>query len=186
MAQSGKCALLVICAFTHGGTILADYGVGSTAACSPTPVEGPADGFSHEAQKKLLVLLAKTVLKHPLDLRELQSSVLTTLIANRDSDLTSAATPATQGHNACATALQKAGKNRELESLGEPHVHLWGALVTYVLEHSKSSEDEKQVLQQHLGDNEPKNLEETVFVAECKKCYDPKNIRFVFLHGPTS
>ena len=77
-------------------------------------------------------------------------------------------TSATQGHNARATDLRKAGKNRELESLGEPHVHLWGALVAYVLEHGKISEDEKQVLRQHLSDSEPKNLEETVFVAKCK------------------
>ena len=143
-------------------------------------LEPPADGFSAESQKKLVVLLAKTVLKHSLDLRELQSAVLTTLIANRDSDLTSTATSATQGHNTRASDLRKAGKNRELESLGEPHVHLWGAVVAYVIENGKISEDEKKVLSQHLHESEPKKLEETVFVAKCKKCYDPKKMRFVF------
>eukprot|EP00438_Fugacium_kawagutii_P013559 Skav234763 [mRNA] locus=scaffold2396:7743:8381:- [translate_table: standard] len=144
------------------------------------PRLAPPDGFSAESQKKLLVLLAKTVFKHALDLRELQSAVLTTLIANRDSDLTSAATSATQGQNTRASDLRKAGKNRELESLGEPHVHLWGAVVAYVIENGKISEDEKQVLRQHLQESEPKKLEETVFAAKCKKCYDPKKMRFVF------
>lgn len=116
----------------------------------------------------------------PADLRELQSAVLTTLIANRDSDLTSAATSATQGHNTRASDLCKARKNGELESLGEPHVHLWGGVVAYVSENGKISEDEKQVLQQHLHDSEPQKLEETVFVAKCKQCYDPKKMRFVF------
>ena len=73
-------------------------------------LEGSANGFSPEAQKKLLVLLAKTVLKHSLDRREMQSAVLTALIANRDSDLTSAATSVTQGRNARAADLRKAGK----------------------------------------------------------------------------
>ena len=73
-----------------------------------------------------------------------------------------------------------------MESLGEPHVHLWGALVTHVLEHGKISEDERQVLRQHLSDSEPKKLEETVFVVKCKKFFDPKKMRFVFLHGPAA
>ena len=64
--------------------------------------------------------------------------------------------------------------------LGKPHVHLWAAVVTYVVEKGKILEDEKQVLRQHLSESEPKQLEETVFVAKFKKCYDPKKMRFVF------
>ena len=110
---------------------------------------------------------------------ELQSAILRTLLANKDSDLVSAATSATQGHNSKATELRRDNKTKELDNLGEPHVHLWGSIVHHIIEHGKITSAEKEVLSQHLADATPKDLEGKVLVARCKKCYDPRKMRFV-------
>jgi hypothetical protein len=98
-------------------------------------------------------------------------------LANKDSDLVSAATSATQGHNAKATELRR-DKTRGWDGLGEPHVHLWGSVVHHLSEHGRLSQDEKDV-KQHLIDATLKDLEGKVLVARCKKCYDPRKMRFV-------
>ena len=155
-----------------------------TGAATAPPARRPRveqkSEISAETQKKLLILLSRSVLKHSLDIRGLQSAILRTLLANKDSDLVSAATSATQGHNSKATELRRDNKTKELDNLGEPHVHLWGSIVHHIIEHGKITSAEKEVLSQHLADATPKDLEGKVLVARCKKCYDPrKMMRFV-------
>ena len=148
-----------------------------TGAATAPPARRPRveqkSEISAETQKKLLILLSRSVLKHSLDIRELQSAILRTLLANKDSDLVSAATSATQGHNSKATELRRDNKTKELDNLGEPHVHLWGSIVHHIIEHGKITSAEKEVLSQHLADAAPKDLEGKVLVARCKEMLRP-------------
>eukprot|EP00439_Symbiodinium_sp_Y106_P030241 s6472_g3.t1 len=84
-----------------------------------------------------------------------------------------AATSATQGHNSKATELRRDNKTKELDNLGEPHVHLWGSIVHHIIEHGKITSAEKEVLSQHLADAAPKDLEGKVLVARCKEMLRP-------------
>ena len=132
------------------------------------------------------ILLSRTILKHSLDIRELQSAVLRTLLANQDSDIVSAATSATQAHDATATELRRDNKSKELDNLAKPHVHLWGKSSTSHCaagaQQGGITKAEKELLTQHLADATPSGLENKVLVARCKNCYDPRKMRFVILH----
>ena len=82
--------------------------------------------------------------------------------------------------NAKAAELRRSeNKMKELEKLGEPQVHLWGSLVTHINEHGLVPESDKEHSREHLADTSPKDLEEKVLVAPCKKCYDPHKMHFV-------
>ena len=144
-------------------------------------LDPPASAVNAENQKKLTVLLAKAVLKSCSDIRELQSAVLTTLLIGKDTSIVSAMTAATQEHNSKAADLRKAGKHRECDALGEPHVHAWAAMVFDLSTSGQLTMEEKQKLQQHLqAADGVKVLEPTIMVAKCRKCYDPKRMRLTF------
>lgn len=141
-------------------------------------VDPPPSAITADNQKKLTILLAKTVLKSCADIRELQSAVLTTLLIPKDTSVVAAMTAATQEHNTKASDLRKAGKLQECEALGEPHIHAWAAMVHELSGSSHLSTDEKQKLTAHLlSADSVKVLEPLIMVTKCRKCYDPKRMR---------
>ena len=144
----------------------------------------PASSLTVENQKKLVLLMAKAVLKNSLDIRELQSAVLTTLIIDKGVEVVKAAVASTQAHNSKASELRAAGKIRDCEALGEPHLHVWGSVLFAVTTSKHVSEEEREIIRKLLADagsnGGVKFFEPHVHVARCKKCYDPKKMRFVF------
>ena len=141
-------------------------------------VDPPASAVTAENQKKLTILLAKAVLKSCSDIRELQSAVLTTLLIPKDTSVVAAMTAATQEYNSKASDLRKAGKSRECDTLGEPHIHAWAAMVHELSGSGHLTADEKQKLLAHLQSADSvKVLEPLILVAKCRKCFDPKRMR---------
>ena len=141
-------------------------------------VDPPPSAITADNQKKLTILLAKTVLKSCADIRELQSAVLTTLLIPKDTSVVAAMTAATQEHNTKASELRKASKLQECEALGEPHIHAWAAMVHELSGSSQLGADEKQKLTAHLlSADSVKMLEPLIMVTKCRKCYDPKRMR---------
>ena len=141
-------------------------------------VDPPPSAITADNQKKLTILLAKTVLKSCADIRELQSAVLTTLLIPKDTSVVAAMTAATQEHNTKASELRKASKLQECEALGEPHIHAWAAMVHELSGSSQLGADEKQKLTAHLlSADTVKMLEPLIMVTKCRKCYDPKRMR---------
>ena len=141
-------------------------------------VDPPAHEIHAENQRKLTVLLAKSVLKNCSDIRELQSAILTTLLIPKDTTVVGAMSAATQAHNTKATEFRKDGKNRECDSLGELHVHAWAALVHSLIESNHITAEEKELLSIHLQNAESvKTLEPSILVAKCRKCFDAKKMR---------
>ena len=80
-------------------------------------VDPPPSAITANNQKKLTILLAKTVLKSSADIRELQTAVLTTSLIPKDTFVVAAMTAATQEHNNKASELRKAGKLQECKAI---------------------------------------------------------------------
>ena len=125
--------------------------------------------------KEMLIAIAKLSLKNADDVKELQAATFRTIIVPADCDFATAAKDATT-----AFADRTRGKDGK-HDLGEPHVHLWSAVVGVALR--SASDDAKTILQTHVDEANsggPQSLLSKVTYARMKKTFDKKYVRFYF------
>ena len=123
----------------------------------------------------LLVAVAKLSLKSAEEVKELQAACFRTILVPSDCEFASAAKDATTAY-----ADQTRGKGGK-HDLGEPHVHLWSAVVGVALK--SANPDAQEVLQAHVDEANrggPKSLSGKVHYARLKKTFDKKYVRFYF------
>eukprot|EP00435_Cladocopium_sp_Y103_P017005 s2340_g4.t1 len=94
------------------------------------------------SQKELLIAVAKLSLKSSEEMKELQAAVFRTIIVPADSDFATAAKDTT-----AAFADQTRGKGGK-HDLGEPHVHLWSAVVGVALQ--MAGPESQEILKAHV------------------------------------
>lgn len=131
-------------------------------------------------QKDLLLAVAKLSLKSAEEVKELQAATFRTIIVPADCDFATAAKDATT-----AFADQTRGKGGK-HDLGEPHVHLWSAVVGVALK--VAGPESQDALKAHVDEANrggPKSLLNKVTYARMKKTFDKKYVRFYFSVVPS-
>ena len=132
------------------------------------------------SQKELLIAVAKLSLKSAEEVKELQAAVFRTIIVPADSDFATAAKDAT-----AAFADQTRGKGGK-HDLGEPHVHLWSAVVGVAVQ--MAGPETQEAWKAHVEEANrrgPKGLLNQVAYARMKKTFDKKYVRFYFSVTPS-
>ena len=134
------------------------------------------DGHGHD----LLVALAKLSLRTADEVKKLQAATFRTILVPADCDFVTAAKNATT-----AFADRTRGKGGK-HDLGEPHVHLWSAVIGVALDSVPA--EAKATLQNHVDDANrggPSSLLNKVMYARMKKTFDKKFMRFYFSVHPS-
>ena len=138
--------------------------------------EDAHDGHDHD----LLVALAKLSLRTADEVKELQAATFRTILVPADCDFVTAAKNATT-----AFADRTRGKGGK-HDLGEPHVHLWSAVIGVAL--ASVPQEAKASLQNHVDEANrggPSSLLNKVMYARMKKTFDKKFMRFYFSVHPS-
>ena len=113
-------------------------------------------------------LLAKLSLKNAMDIREIQSTVLTTVILNQDDLYVQAATAATQEFNKHQDQA-KAGNGEP--PAGPPHCYAWIQMLELLVTDGLA-EEEKKAVQAFCSEHpSPEQMATFVHVCRVKKAF---------------
>ena len=125
-------------------------------------------GGSEKFLMKGVQLLAKLSLKNAMDIREIQSTVLTTVILNQDDLYVQAATAATQEFNKHQDQA-KAGNGEP--PAGPPHCYAWIQMLELLVTDGLA-EEEKKAVQAFCSEHpSPEQMATVVHVCRVKKVF---------------
>ena len=125
-------------------------------------------GGSEKFLMKGVQLLAKLSLKNAMDIREIQSTVLTTVILNQDDLYVQAATAATQEFNKHQDQA-KAGNGEP--PAGPPHCYAWIQMLELLVTDGLA-EEEKKAVQAFCSEHpSPEQMATVVHVCRVKKAF---------------